>query len=88
MSTPDGQDETSPGAFQPEKLRRASLVLGLCGLTLFLTGIGTAVDYLCCQSHPVPPAVAFSLRLEFTVAGLLLIIAGFGLVLLRPLSAS
>lgn len=88
MSTPDGQDETSPGGFQPEKLRRAGLVLGLCGLPLFLIGIGTAVDYLCCQSHPVPPAIAFSMRLEFTVAGLLLIIAGFGLVLLPPLTSS
>lgn len=84
MSTPDSRGESAPGRFQPGQLRRIGLLLGLCGVPLFLVGVGTAVDYLCCQSHPVPPAVAFSLKLEFTVAGSLLMVAGLGLLLLPP----
>lgn len=74
--------------FQPKTLRRIGLVVGLCGFPLFLLGVGTAVDYLCCQSHPVPAVVAFSLKIEFTVAGILLMLTGFGLVLLPPLPSS
>lgn len=88
MSKPDGQGEASPGGFQPERLRRIGLVVGASGVPLFLLGVGTAIDYLCCQSHPVPPAVAFSLKLEFTVAGLLLMATGFGLVVLPPRSTT
>jgi hypothetical protein len=75
-------------SIQPKTLRKIGLAVGLCGLPLFLIGAGTTVDYLCCQSHPVPVAVAFSLKIEFTLAGLLLMLTGFGLVLVPPLPSS
>ena len=91
MRTPDGRDDASDtllGRFDPGRLRRIGLLLGLCGIPLFLVGVGTAIDYLCCQSHPVPTAVAFSLKLEFTVAGSILMAAGLCLLLLPPRSSA
>ena len=71
-----------------ETVRKTGLVVFLCGIPPLLYGLGTAYDYLCCQSHPVPTAVAFSLKIEFTVAGLVLLFVGVGLVVLPPLSSS
>ena len=62
------------------------LAVALCGLVLFLNGIGTAVHFLYGQSHPVPPAVAFSLELEHTLAGLVLLPVGLTVALRRSLS--
>lgn len=88
MSKSSGKNRTLIMSLRPELLRRIGLGVWLCGFPLFLIGVGTAVNYLCCQSHPVPAAVAFSLKIEFTVAGLLLMLTGFGLVLLPPLTSS
>lgn len=51
-------------------------VLGLGGLLLIGIGLGTALDYLVAQSHPVGPMQAFLLRAEYTVAGVFLLVAG------------
>lgn len=67
-------------------LTGAGLLVALCGLVLFLNGVGTALYFLYGQSHPVSPAVAFSLELEHTLAGLVLLPVGLTVALRRPIS--
>ena len=63
-------------------------LLGLTGLLLFFIGIGTTLDFIYAQSRPVPPATAVLSRLEYTVAGLILLFAGSGLAVRQLVSAN
>ncbi|WP_255195928.1 hypothetical protein [Halorarius litoreus] len=87
MSRADRRHGTTTSLVEPVTLRRLGLVVALCGLPLLLVGLGTAYSYLCCQSHPVPAAVAFSLKIEYTVAGATLLLVGLGLLVVPPLSS-
>lgn len=68
-------------------LTGAGLLVALCGLVLFLNGVGTALYFLYGQSHPVSPVVAFSLELEHTLAGLVLVPVGLTIARRRPVLA-
>ncbi|WP_410765862.1 hypothetical protein [Haloferax sp. DFSO60] len=65
--------------YSPRLLTGAGLVVAVCGLLLFLNGVGTALHFMYGQSHPVAPRVAFSLEIEHTVGGALLLVAGCGI---------
>ena len=62
-------------------------LLGLGGLLLLFIGVGTALELVYAQSHPVPPATALSLRIEYTVAGLILLSVS-GLAVRQSVSAN
>jgi hypothetical protein len=59
--------------------RSVGIVMGLGGILLLFIGLGTALDYMVAQSHPIGATKALLLRAEYTVAGVFFIIFGFGL---------
>lgn len=66
--------------------RSVGIVVGLGGILLLVIGLGTALDYMVAQSHPIEPTIPFLLRAEYTLAGVFFIISGFGLA--RKVSGS
>ena len=64
----------------------AGIVMVLGGLLLLFIGLGTALDYMVAQSHPVGATEALLLRAEYTAAGVFFVITGFGLA--RQVSGS
>lgn len=52
-----------------------SIVLGICGLIAAGIGVGTGIDYLFASSHPIGVTDAFLLRIEYTMAGIFLLIS-------------
>ena len=59
--------------------RGVGIVMGLGGVLLLFIGLGTALDYMVAQSHPIGATQALLLRVEYTVVGVFFIISGFGL---------
>ena len=81
-------NETSTTTRQQKILIGVGSLLGLGGLLLLFIGIGTALDFVYAQSHPVSLATAFLSRIEYTVAGLTLLFVGFGLAVRQLVSAN
>lgn len=59
-------------------------MLALGGLLLAGVGLGTALDYLVAQSHPIGTKKALLLRAEYTMPGILLLIIGVSLTQKAP----
>lgn len=59
--------------------RGVGIVMGLGGVLLLFIGLGTALDYMVAQSHPIGATKALLLRAEYSVVGVFFIISGFGL---------
>jgi hypothetical protein len=58
---------------------KIGLVVLLGGFVLLFIGVGTAIDALYAWSHPVDLLDAFLLKIEYTVAGIVLVLAGYRL---------
>lgn len=75
------------GPLSSATLRRVLVVgLVLAGALLLFIGLGSALDALVAQSHPIDPATALLLRAEYTLAGAILL--GYGVWLARSGSDS
>lgn len=59
--------------------RSVGIVMGLGGVLLLVIGLGTALDYIVAQSHPLGATHALLLRAEYTAAGVFFLISGVGL---------
>jgi hypothetical protein len=80
-------DETSTTTRRQKILFGVGSLLGLGGLLLLFIGIGTTLEFVYAQSHPVSPATALSLRIEYTIIGLILLFVS-GLAVQQSVSAN
>lgn len=50
--------------------------MAFTGVCLLVLGLGTALDFVVAQSHPVSPQKAPSLKIEYSIVGTVLFLSG------------
>lgn len=69
MVRAESRDGSAPSTRRHRVFSIGTLVLSVVGGFLLLYGLGTALDFIYLQSHPVAPIEAFKIGVEYTVAG-------------------